>query len=180
MEPPRWAGEDGSSSRPMLQRKEREEGGSAIDSRVRGKGGPRRWSPPARDARARARPAQALGETGSDENIETLKGENLRHARWWGRRARGDAREPSGRVTIVRSERCSDQRRASRGLRRASPRAQGRRRPGETARGIGDFPVRTHRRLFLRPAWLNQVRTRQVPAIPCQSFLKCALAMTLL
>lgn len=27
---------------------------------------------------------------------------------------------------------------------------------------------------------MNQVRTRQEPAIPCQSFLKCAFAMTLL
>ena len=42
------------------------------------------------------------------------------------------------------------------------------------------FFSRAMRRDFLRPAWLNQVLTRQEPALPCQSFLKCAFAMTLL
>ena len=87
---------------------------------------------------------------------------------------------PSGRVTIVRSERYSDQRRVA----WPSPGVASRSEPppsgAKQRAGSAIFRCATHRRLFLRPAWLNQVRTRQEPAIPCQSFLKCALAMTLL
>ena len=42
------------------------------------------------------------------------------------------------------------------------------------------FFSRAMRRDFLRPAWLNQVLTLQEVVLPCQSFLKWALAMTLL